>query len=126
GWALGGSVFDRVVGLISLDWIPRELEGRFVYAGASLRWMPPIALGCAVLMTLSQWPRLRRLDAHAAVRGSARTGAGAGVLRAVRGLAGLQVAAATVVGALAVCVIAGTADIRARALGLRVDGAVST
>jgi predicted permease len=126
GWALGGSVFDHVVGLISVDWIPRELEGRFIYAGASLRWMPLIALGCAALMTLSQWPRLRRIDAQAAARGSARTGAGAGVLRAVRGLAALQVAAATMVGVLAVCVIAGTADIRTRALGLRVDGVAST
>ncbi|MBO9663918.1 ABC transporter permease [Dokdonella sp.] len=126
GWALGGSVFDRVVGMISADWIPRELEGRFVYAGASLRWMPLIALGCATLMTLSQWPRLRRLDAQLALRGSVRTGAGGGVLRAIRGLAALQVTAAAVVGALAVCVAAGTDDIRARALGLRVDGVAST
>ncbi|HUD40562.1 MAG TPA: ABC transporter permease [Dokdonella sp.] len=126
GWLLGGSVFDRIVGLISADWIPRELEGRFVYAGASLRWMPPIVLGCAALMTLSQWPRLRRVDAQGAVRGSARIGASGSVLRAIRGLAALQVAAATVVGALAVCVGAGTADIRARALGLRVDDVAST
>lgn len=126
GWLLGGSVFDRVVGMISADWIPRELEGRFVYAGASLRWMPLIVFGCAVLMTLSQWPRLRRIDAQAATRSSARTGASGGVLRAIRGLAALQIAAATVVGALAVCVGAGTADIRARALGLRIDDVAST
>lgn len=126
GWALGGSVFERVVGMISADWIPRELEGRFAYAGASLRWMPLIVLGCAALMTLSQWPRLRRLDAQLALRGSVRTGAGAGVLRAVRGLAALQVTAAAVVGALAACVIAGTDDIRARTLGLRVDGVASS
>lgn len=126
GWLLGGSVFDRVVGMISADWIPRELEGRFVYAGASLRWMPLIVFGCAVLMTLSQWPRLRRVDAQAATRSSARTGASGGVLRAIRGLAALQIAAATVVGALAVCVGAGTADIRARALGLRIDDVAST
>lgn len=126
GWALGGSVFERIVGMISADWIPRELAGRFVYAGASLRWMPLMMVGCAALMTLSQWPRLRRIDAQAAVRTSARTGAGAGVLRGVRGLAALQVAAATVVGVLAFCVGAGTADIRARALGMRVDGVAST
>lgn len=126
GWLLGGSVFDRVVGMISADWIPRELEGRFVYAGASLRWMPLIVFGCAVLMTLSQWPRLRRIDAQAATRSSARTGASGGVLRAIRGLAALQIAAATVVGALAVCVGAGTSDIRARALGLRIDDVAST
>ncbi len=126
GWLLGGSVFDRVVGMISADWIPRELEGRFVYAGASLRWMPLIVFGCAVLMTLSQWPRLRRIDAQAATRSSARTGASGGVLRVIRGLAALQIAAATVVGALAVCVGAGTSDIRARALGLRIDDVAST
>lgn len=126
GWALGSSVFDRVVGMISADWIPRELEGRFVYAGASLRWMPLIALGCAALMTLSQWPRLRRLDAQLALHGSVRTGTGGGVLRAIRSLAALQVTAATLVGALAVCVMSGTDDIRARALGLRVDGVASS
>ncbi|PZQ13217.1 MAG: hypothetical protein DI564_11970 [Rhodanobacter denitrificans] len=126
GWLLGGSVFDRVVGMISADWIPRELEGRFVYAGASLRWMPPIVLGCAALMTVSQWPRLRRVDAQAATRASARSGASGGMLRAIRGLAALQIAAATVVGALAVCVGAGTADIRARALGLHVEDVAST
>lgn len=126
GWALGGIVFERIVGMISYDWIPRELEGNFRYAGASMRWMPLVVLACATAMTLSQWPRMRRIDPQAAVRGSARTGASRGVLRAIRGLAALQVAAATLVGVLAVCVGSGGAGIRARELGMRTDDVATT
>lgn len=126
GWALGGMVFERIVGMISYDWIPRELEGNFRYAGASMRWMPLVVLACATAMTLSQWPRMRRIEPRAAVRGSARTGASRGVLRGIRGLAALQVAAATLVGVLAVCVGSGSAGIRARELGMRTDGVVTT
>lgn len=126
GWALGGLVFERIVGMISFDWIPRELEGKFEYASASAGWAPLVAVGCAALMTLSQWPRLRRISAAAALRGHSRSSAGPAVLRTVRGLAAIQVAAAALVCALALCVDAGSAGIRSRALGLDVDGVVST
>lgn len=126
GWALGGVVFERIVGMISNDWIPRELEGNFRYTGASLRWMPLVVLACAAVMTLSQWPRLRRIEPQAAVRGSARTGASRAVLRGIRGLAAVQVAAATLVGILAVCVGVGGTGVRARDLGMRTDDVLAT
>src|SRR5690606_14286662 len=91
-----------------------------------MRWMPLVVLACASAMTLSQWPRMRRIDAQAAVRGSTRTGASLGVLRGIRGLAALQVAAATLVGVLAVCVGSGSAGIRAREPGMRTDGVMTT
>lgn len=125
GWLLGGLAFEQGVALISHDWIPRELEGQFRYAGASLFWLPPVALLCALLMTAAQWPRLRRLAADGALRGSVRSGAAPGLLRGVRLLATLQVGAAGLVGVLAGCVLLGADEVQQRDSGMRVADTLS-
>lgn len=122
GWLLGWSVFDQVVGMISADWVPRELEGQFVYGGASAMWIVPVALVCAGLMTFAQWLRLRGIVPQQAMREGARAGVGAGVLKACRGLAIGQVAAATLVGVLSGCVWLGVQTASRHDLGMRTEG----
>lgn len=122
GWLLGWVVFDQVVGMISEDWVPRELEGQFAYGGASAVWIVPVAMMCAGLMTFAQWLRLRSIAPQQALRDGARTGVGAGVLKASRGLAIGQVAAATLVGVLAGCVWLGVQAVSRNDLGMRMEG----
>jgi putative ABC transport system permease protein len=125
GWSLGGVVFEQIVGMISYDWIPRELEGHFTYSTASLQWMPLVIVSCAVLMTLSQWPQLLRVQAESSIRGSARNGIGANALRSIRGLAGVQICAASMVGVLALCVWAGSSERGQKDIGLDVDAVMA-
>lgn len=127
GWLLGAALFRHLVGFISNDWIPRELEGQFVYGSGSLPWLPVVALVVSILLTASQWSQLTgmRADMVLAMREGGRGGVGAQALRQGRLLAGFQVVAAGVVGVVALCVGAGLAEVRARPLGLAVDDTVS-
>ena len=127
GWLLGAALFRHLVGHISNDWIPRELEGQFVYGNGSLPWLPVVALVVSALLTASQWPQLAgtRAGMALAMREGGRGGVGAQALRQGRLLAGFQVVAAGIVGVVALCVGAGLAEVRARPLGLAVEDTVS-
>lgn len=122
GWLLGWVVFDQVVGMISDDWVPRELEGQFVYGGVSAMWIVPVALACAALMTFAQWLRLRGIVPQQAIGEGTRAGVGASVLKACRGLAIGQVAAAALVGVLSGCVWLGVQTASRHDLGMRTEG----
>lgn len=127
GWLLGAAMFRHLVGFISNDWIPRELEGQFVYGNGSLPWLPVVVSAVAVLLTASQWRQLAgtRSGMVLAMREGGRGGVGRSALRQGRLLAGLQMVAAGVVGVIALCVGTGLAEVRSRSLGLVVDDTVS-
>ena len=99
---LGQLLFDRFVGLIAMEWVPRELQGAFAYSTPALAVLPLIALGVAAALTALRLPGLLRMDARTAMSGN-RSGARRGEINATRWLSGLQIAmaAAILVGALA-------------------------
>lgn len=104
GWGVGAWLFRALVALISIEWVPRELEGHFRYAGASWWWIPLLAVAIAVALTAVQVLRLRRLDPGAVVREGVRSGDRRGAKFARRTLVAGQIAAAAFVGLLAVAI----------------------
>lgn len=124
GWVVGAAIFGALVRLIAFDWVPRELEGHFVYAAAALWWTPVLALGIAATLTLAQVLRYRRLDPGAIVRGGVRQGGGRGAAFARRMLVGTQVAAAGFVALIAVGVGASAYALRHQNPGFDTAGVV--
>lgn len=101
---LGQLLFERFVGLVALEWVPRELEGAFRYSTPALAVLPLVALATAAVLTLLRLPGLLRMDTRSVIGGGNRAGTRRGEINATRWLSGLQIAmaAAILVGALAI------------------------
>lgn len=101
---LGKLLFQHFVGLIAVEWVPRELEGAFAYSTPALWTLPLMAVLIALLLTLVRLPGLLRIDAGSVVRVATRSGGRRGDLLATRLLSGLQItiAAAVLVASLAI------------------------
>ncbi len=114
---IGRLLFDQFVGLIALEWVPRELEGHFTYATPALWTLPLAALVIASMLTALRLPGLLRIDAHASIAGSARSGGRQRDISAGRWLSGLQIAIATAILVSSFAIGAGAEALAERDLG---------
>src|SRR5690606_9746170 len=86
---LGQLLFERFVGLVALEWVPRELEGAFRYSTPALAVLPLVALATAAVLTLLRLPGLLRMDTRTVIGGGNRAGTRRGEINATRWLSGL-------------------------------------
>lgn len=118
---LGRLLFDHFVGLMAMEWVPRELEGAFRYTTPALWALPPIALAMAAVLTVLRLPGLLRIDARAAMAGSQRSGGRRGDVGASRWLSGLQIAIATAILVSSFAIGAGARSLAERDLGFDME-----
>ncbi|MBB5208054.1 ABC transporter permease [Chiayiivirga flava] len=114
---LGRVLFDRFVGLVALEWVPRELEGAFAYSTPALWSLPWIGIAIAALLTLLRLPALLHGDARGALSGQTRVGGRRGDMAASRWLAGLQLALASAFLVSTLAIGAGAQALAERDLG---------
>ncbi len=110
---LGRVVFDQLVAMMAMEWVPRELSGAFRYSNPALWTLPAMALIIAGLLTAMRLPALLRVDARAAMSAQ-RSGGGRGDVGASKWLSGVQIVIATTMLITSLAIGAG-----ARALGDR-------
>lgn len=101
---LGKLLFEGFVRLVSVEWVPRELEGAFRYSTPALWMLPVMALLIALCLSAIRVPGLLRIDPRAVVGGARNSGGRRGEVGALRWLSGVQIAiaAAILVSSLAI------------------------
>jgi predicted permease len=115
---LGRLLFDGFIGMIAVEWVPRELEGAFRYATPALWLLPVIAVLIAVTLTLIRLPALLRIDTRQVIAGSTRNGGGRGDVRTTRWLSGLQIAIAATILVSSFAIGSGAKALLSRDIGI--------
>lgn len=94
---LGRLLFDGFVRLVSVEWVPRELEGAFHYSTPALWTLPAVVLLIALCLSAIRVPGLLRIDPRAVMGGAVRSGGRRGDIGALRWLSGVQIAIAATI-----------------------------
>lgn len=122
----GRLLFDRFVGLIAMEWVPRELEGAFAYLTPALWTLPVTVLLIAIVLTLMRLPGLLRINAGSSLINATRTGGRRGEVAASRWLSGIQIAIAATILVTSLAIATGSRALLARDLGFDADGVQHT
>lgn len=121
---LSAGLVQVFAGWMSVEWVPRELEGRFsLIALADPRWLLALP-GLALCLLLVRVPGLLRLDARVVLHASPRTGGHSRQRYLLTALSALQIALAGAVGVATLAIVEGSADLAQRDLGFQPQGAM--
>lgn len=118
---LGRLMFERFVGLVALEWVPRELEGAFEFSTPALWTLPLLALLLATVLTLLRLPGLARAEARAATANASRAGVRRREIAALRWLSGVQIALAGAILVAALAIASGARSLLSQDLGIDLD-----
>jgi predicted permease len=110
-------LFTMLSGMVSTDWVPRELEGNFTFVTPALWSLPVAALVVAALLTLARVPGVLRVDGGASLTSTTRSGSSRGERRVLAGLSAVQITLATAVTIATLAIGAGAGALAARPLG---------
>jgi predicted permease len=114
---IGRLLFDPLVGMIALEWVPRELFGAFAYVTPALWTLPLAAVAIAAVLTVIRMPGWLKIHPGATLGAATRTGARRGEVGASRWLSGVQVAIAALVLVSSLAIGAGARALMSRDMG---------